>query len=115
MMLKLCSEYAKDHALTFNTKTSDAISFVNNRWIAPSNPNIWSNDSVLATKVEMVHVGVVMPMTCCEEAAIAKWVRSGGDYSIDRVWMTIVDKQLSHTWLMAAIDGTIANHQLVRQ
>ena len=64
-----------------------------------------------------MHLGVILHMTCGEEAAITKRVgkfygavntvvsRLGGFCSSDKVWMTIVEKQLfpvlaygSHLW-----------------
>ena len=59
-MLDICSDYAIDHSLVFNDKKSVATSFIKSKRTVPNNPEFKFSGSILTTKAEVVHLGVVL-------------------------------------------------------
>ena len=74
-MLDICNEYARDHALVFNNKKSVAITFGKNTRMALNCPELWLNGSILTSKSEIVHLGVVMDRGCGDQVAVERRVR----------------------------------------
>ena len=73
-MLDICNDLTKDHALMFNinNKKSVSISFVKKKQAVLSNLELWLNGSILNSKQEVVHLGVVVDRSCVEEVSLAK-------------------------------------------
>lgn len=133
-MLDICDEYARDHALVFNNKKSVSITFVKNKRIALKCPELWLNGSILPSKSEIVHLGVVMDRGCGDQAAVERRVRRfygavnsvvsrlGGVCTNDRVWLNIVEKALfpvlnygSHLWNFSRSSVTKAVNNAYRK
>ena len=97
-------------------------------------PELWLNGSILTSKSEIVHLGVVMDRDCGDQAAVERRVRRlyGAVNSVvprlrgvcmnDSVWMNIVEKALfpvlnygSHLWNFSRSSVTKAVNKAYRK
>ena len=71
-MLDMCTVYAKEHHLIFNSKKSVMITFKKKRYIYKQShdPEVFLNDARLPNKDEIVHLGVVMNAHCAIESSL---------------------------------------------
>ena len=102
-MLEMCTVYAKEHHLIFNSKKSVMITFKKKRCNQSHDPEVFFNDARLPNKDEIVHLGVVMNAHCAIESSLEARKRKfyagvvtrlGGICSNDSVWMKIMECQL---------------------
>ena len=69
-MLDMCTVYAKEHHLIFNSKKGVMITFKKKRYKQSHDPEVFLNDARLPNKDEIVHLGVVMNAHCAVESSL---------------------------------------------
>ena len=116
-MLDICTKYANEHHLIYNTKKCVVITFKQRRWKHSSELDVFLNGNRLPNKEEITHLGVVMNGCCMVQSTLEARKRKfyaavngvisrlGGSCPKDSVWMTIMQSQLfpvlaygSHLW-----------------
>ena len=116
-MLDICTTYANEHDLIYNTKKSVVITFKQGRWKHSSELDVFLNGNRLPNKEKITHLGVVMNGCCIVQSTLEARKRKfyaavngvisrlGRSCPKDSVWMTIMERQLflvlaygSHLW-----------------
>ena len=116
-MLHMCTTYANEHQLIYNTKKNVVITFKQRRWKHSSELEVFLNSNRLPNKEEIRHLGVVMNDYCMVQSTLEARKRKfyaavngvirrfGGSCSKYSVWMKIMKSQLfpvlaygSHLW-----------------
>ena len=103
-MLDICTTYANEHHLIYNTKKSVMITFKQRRWKHSSELDVFLKGNRLPNKEEITHLGVVMNGCCMVQRTLEASKRKfyaavngvisqlGGSCPKDSVWMTIMER-----------------------
>ena len=69
-MLDICTAYANEHHLIYNTKKSVVITFKQRRWKHSSELDVFLNGNRLPNKKKITHLGVVMNSCCIVQGTL---------------------------------------------
>ena len=69
-MLDICTEYANEHHLIYNTKKSVVITFKQRRWKHSSELEVFLNGNRLPNKEEITHLGIIMNDYCMVQSTL---------------------------------------------
>ena len=104
--ITICTTYANEHHLIYNTKKSVVITFKQRRWKHSNELDVFLNANRLPNKEERTHLGVVINCCCMVQSTLEARKRKfyvavngvisrlGGSCPKDSVWMTIMERQL---------------------